>query len=56
MRGPDPRDRVGIATGIALAAMSLQFGQVLYAQLALIVGFIAILKIKGNQMADTVKV
>lgn len=47
---------VGIATGVALAAMSLQFGQVLYAQLALIVGFIAILKIRGSNSADTVKV
>ena len=30
----------GIATGIALAAMSLQFGQILYAQLIVIVAFI----------------
>lgn len=46
----------GLATGVALAAMSLQFGQVLYAQLILIVAFIAILKVRGNQFADTVKV
>ena len=46
----------GLLTGIALAAMSLQLGQVLYAQLILIVAFIAILKVRGNQFADTVKV
>jgi branched-subunit amino acid ABC-type transport system permease component len=46
----------GLLTGIALAGMSLQLGQVLYAQLILIVAFIAILKVRGNQHADTVKV
>lgn len=46
----------GLVTGVALAAMSLQLGQVLYAQLILIVTFVAILKIRGNQLADTVKV
>jgi branched-chain amino acid transport system permease protein len=46
----------GLVTGVALAAMSLQLGQVLYAQLILIVAFIAILKVRGNQFADTVKV
>lgn len=46
----------GLATGVALAAMSLQLGQVLYAQLILIVAFIAILKVRGNQFADAVKV
>lgn len=46
----------GIATGIALAAMSLQFSQVLYAQLVLIVAFVIILKVRGNPLADTVKV
>lgn len=46
----------GVATGVALAAMSLQFGQVLYAQLALIVAFVVVLKIRGNPLADTVKV
>ena len=46
----------GIATGIALAAMSLQFEQVLYAQLTLIVAFVVILKVRGNPLADTVKV
>lgn len=46
----------GIATGVALAAMSLQFEQVLYAQLVLIVGFVTILKVRGNRLPDTVKV
>lgn len=46
----------GLITGVALAAMSLQFGQILYAQLVLIVAFIALIKVRGNQSADTVKV
>jgi branched-chain amino acid transport system permease protein len=46
----------GLITGVALAALSLQLGQVLYAQLILIVAFVAILKVRGNQLADTVKV
>ncbi len=46
----------GLVTGVALAAMSLQFGQILYAQLALIVAFVAILKVRGNPMADAAKV
>lgn len=46
----------GIATGIVLAAMSLQFGQILYAQLVLILAFIVVLKVRGNPLADTAKV
>ncbi len=46
----------GLVTGIALTAMSLQFGQVLYAQLALIVAFIAILKARGRRLTETEKV
>lgn len=46
----------GLATGIVLAGLSLQLGQILYAQLALIVAFIVILKIRGNPMADVAKV
>lgn len=46
----------GIATGIALAAMSLQLGQILYAQLILILAFIVVLKVRGNPLADTAKV
>lgn len=47
---------VGVATGIALAAMSLQFGQVLYAQLALIVAFLVILKVRGRRLTEAAKV
>lgn len=47
---------VGAATGVALAAMSLQFGQVLYAQLALIVGFVVILKVRGGRTVEAGKV
>jgi branched-subunit amino acid ABC-type transport system permease component len=46
----------GILTGIALAFMSLQFGQVLYAQLALIIGFMVILKIRSRRITETGKV
>jgi branched-subunit amino acid ABC-type transport system permease component len=47
---------VGVATGVALAAMSLQFGQVLYAQLTLIVAFLVILKVRGRRLTETAKV
>jgi branched-chain amino acid transport system permease protein len=47
---------VGICTGVALAAMSLQFGEVLYAQLALIVAFLAILRWRGRRLTETAKV
>jgi branched-subunit amino acid ABC-type transport system permease component len=46
----------GLGTGIALAAMTLEFGQVLYAQLILITAFIVILKIRSRRIADTGKV
>jgi len=47
---------VGAATGVALAAMSLQFGQVLYAQLALIIAFVVILKVRGGRTLEAGKV
>lgn len=47
---------VGVATGVALAAMALEFGQVLYAHLALIVAFVVILKVRGRRIAETAKV
>lgn len=47
---------VGVATGVALSAMSLQFGQVLYAQLALIVAFLVILKLRGRRLTAAAKV
>jgi len=46
----------GALAGIALAGMTLQFGQVLYAQLALIVAFVALLKWRGRRAIETVKV
>jgi branched-subunit amino acid ABC-type transport system permease component len=47
---------VGVGTGILLAAMALTFGQVLYAQLALIVAFVVILKLRGRRLTETSKV
>ncbi len=47
---------VGVATGVALAAMSLQFGQILYAQLALIVAFLVVLKARGRRLGEMTKV
>ena len=47
---------VGATTGVALAAMTLQFGQVLYAQLALILAFMVVLKVRGRRTAETTKV
>ena len=47
---------VGAATGVALAAMTLQFGQGLYAQLALIVAFITVLKVRGGRVVEAGKV
>lgn len=47
---------VGVATGIGLAFMTLSFGQALYAQLALIVGFLVILKVRGRRLTESTKV
>lgn len=47
---------VGVATGIALAGMSLYFGQILYAQLILIVAFLVILKLRGKRLTEGAKV
>lgn len=47
---------VGVVTAIALAAMALTFQQVLYAQLALIVVFIILLKWRGKRLTETAKV
>lgn len=47
---------VGAATGIALTAMTIQFGSDLYAQLVLIVLFIAVLKVRGRRLTDGSKV
>lgn len=47
---------VGVVTAIALAAMALTFQQVLYAQLALIVVFVLLLKWRGRRLTETAKV
>lgn len=46
----------GVATGVALAALTLQFGQALYSRLALIIAFMIILKVRGNPLAEAGKV
>jgi branched-chain amino acid transport system permease protein len=47
---------VGIAAGIALTAMALAFGQVLYAEAALIIIFMALLKWRGRRLLEGAKV
>ena len=47
---------VGLLTSVALAAMTLQLGQGLYAQLILIVAFVAFLKIRSRRIAESGKV
>jgi branched-subunit amino acid ABC-type transport system permease component len=47
---------VGVATGIGLAFMTLSFGQALYAQLALIAGFLVVLKVRGRRLTESTKV
>lgn len=46
----------GVATGVALAALTLQFGQALYSRLALIIAFMIVLKVRGNPLAEAGKV
>ena len=46
----------GWRTGVALAAMALQFDQVLYAQLVLIVAFVVVLKVRGTRLTEKAKV
>jgi branched-subunit amino acid ABC-type transport system permease component len=47
---------VGVGTSVALAAMALEFDQVLYAQLLLIVAFVVVLKVRSMRLAETAKV
>ncbi len=47
---------VGVGTGVALVAMALQFDQVLYAQLVLIVAFVIVLKLRGTRLTEKAKV
>jgi branched-subunit amino acid ABC-type transport system permease component len=46
----------GVGTGIALAAMTLELGQVLYAELILITAFVIIIKVRGRRAVETEKV
>lgn len=47
---------VGIGTGVALAGMSLAFDQTPYADLSLIVVFLAVLKVRGRRLTEGTKV
>lgn len=47
---------VGALTAVSLAAMAMTFGQVLYAQLTLIIAFIVILKVRGRRLTEMAKV
>jgi branched-subunit amino acid ABC-type transport system permease component len=47
---------VGVGTGIALAAMTLELGQALYAQMYLIIAFVVYLKVRSRRMVETEKV
>jgi branched-subunit amino acid ABC-type transport system permease component len=47
---------VGIATGVVKAALALELGESLYAELVLIVAFIAILKVRGRSLTANTKV
>ncbi len=46
----------GVAAGIALAAMTMQFSSLLYAQLVLIAAFVFVLKWRGQRLAESGKV
>jgi branched-subunit amino acid ABC-type transport system permease component len=46
----------GVATGVVLAALTLEFGQALYSRLALIIAFMVVLKVRGNPLAEAGKV
>ena len=47
---------VGVVTGIGLAFMTLSFGSAQYAQLALIVAFLVVLKVRGRRLTESTKV
>jgi branched-subunit amino acid ABC-type transport system permease component len=47
---------VGVAACVALAGMALEFDQALYAQLFLIIAFVAVLKVRGTRLTETAKV
>jgi hypothetical protein len=47
---------VAVGAGIALTAMALTFDQALYAELVLIIAFIALLKWRGTRLTESAKV
>lgn len=47
---------VGVSTGVALAGLSLWFGEAQYAQLALIVMFLVVLRLRGRRLSAGAKV
>jgi branched-subunit amino acid ABC-type transport system permease component len=47
---------VGVAASVALAGMALQFDQGLYAELLLIIAFVAVLKVRGTRLTENAKV
>jgi branched-chain amino acid transport system permease protein len=46
----------GVGAGVLLAAMTLEFNSVLYAQLVLIIAFVVILKVRGRRLTESGKV
>ncbi len=47
---------VGMGASVAMAAMALQFDQILYAELVLIVAFVIVLKVRGARLTEAAKV
>ena len=47
---------VGIATGIALTGITLEYGNSLYAELVLVLAFLGVLKFRGRRLTDGSKV
>ena len=47
---------VAVAAGIAVTFMTLAFGQILYADLILIVAFLIVLKLRGRRLTESTKV
>ena len=47
---------VGMATGVALTGITLEYGNSLYAELVLVVAFLGVLKFRGRRLTDASKV
>lgn len=47
---------VGMATGIALTGITLEYGNSLYAELVLVLAFLGVLKLRGRRLTDESKV